>query len=197
MRACRDGGDSIEDALRDLDRSLFAVLYRECHRSVRDAEAARDLVQETFIKVWQRCATFRGDSDLLPWIRGILRHGILDRMKRRDREVAMERDGDLDPEVRRSMAASAAAAPVAEEALRRSEGDACFARCWRSFERAAPEHATVMAWIVEDGLDNGQIAEILGRTPGATREFISQCRKRARSHLAEWYALVAVPGDPA
>ena len=46
-----------------------------------------------------------------------------------------------------------------------------------------------MAWIVEDGLDHAQIGELLGRTPGATREFISQCRKRARLHLAEWYEL--------
>jgi RNA polymerase sigma-70 factor (ECF subfamily) len=147
--------------------------------------------------VWRRCATFRGDSELLPWIRGILRHAILDRMKRPDREVAMERDGELDPEVRRSLAEGLAARPLAEEELRRGEREACFARCWRSFERAAPEHATVMAWIVEDGLDNRQIAEILGRTPGATREFISQCRKRARTHLAEWYALVAAPGNTA
>ena len=34
-----------------------------------------------------------------------------------------------------------------------------------------------------------EIGELLGRTPGATREFISQCRKRARLHLIEWYEL--------
>ena len=45
-----------------------------------------------------------------------------------------------------------------------------------------------MTWIVEDGLTNEQISELLDRTPGATREFISQCRKRARFYLAEWYA---------
>ena len=46
-----------------------------------------------------------------------------------------------------------------------------------------------MKWIVEDGLDHEQIAELLDRTSGATREFISQCRKRARVHLAQWYEL--------
>jgi hypothetical protein len=30
------------------------------------------LFRKTFIKVWQRCATFRGDSELLPWIKAIL-----------------------------------------------------------------------------------------------------------------------------
>ena len=47
----------------------------------------------------------------------------------------------------------------------------------------------MIAWIGEDGLDNEAIAQLLGRTPGATREFISQCRKKARVYLAEWYQL--------
>ena len=80
-------------------------------------------------------------------------------------------------------------APLTEDPVRRRELDACFERGWRKFEEASPSHAAVLAWIVEDGLSNEQISELLGRTPGATREFISQCRKRARLHLMEWYAL--------
>jgi RNA polymerase sigma-70 factor (ECF subfamily) len=44
-----------------------------------------------------------------------------------------------------------------------------------------------MAWVVEDGLSIDDIADLLGRTPGATREFVSQCRKRARLYLGDWY----------
>jgi hypothetical protein len=47
----------------------------------------------------------------------------------------------------------------------------------------------VIAWIVEDGLTHEQIGALLSRTPCATRELISQCRERARLHLAEWYEL--------
>lgn len=186
MRACQEGGDAIEEALRLLDRSLFATLYGECRRSVRDPEVARDVVQETFIKVWQRCATFRGDAELVSWIRSILRRAILDRLRRRDREVPMETEDD------RELAAPAEAV----DAARRAELDACFARCWRTFEEASPSHAAVLTWIVEEGLSREEISALLGRTPGATREFISQCRKRARIHLAEWYALLA-SGGPA
>jgi len=190
VRACREGGEAVEDALRLLDRSYYAVLYRDCLRSVRDADAARDLVQDTFIKVWQRCATFHGESELLPWIRAILRHAILDRLRRSERDVPIERDGAMSTEVARGVAAlSAERVPAAEVELRRKQLAECFARSWARFEQACPEHAAVIAWIVEDGLRNEQIAELLGRTPGATREFVSQCRKRARMHLAEWYEL--------
>ena len=79
--------------------------------------------------------------------------------------------------------------PRPEDELRRRQLAECFERCWQRFVKAAPEHAQVVAWIAEDGMSHEEIAELLGRTPGATREFISQCRKRARLHLAEWYLL--------
>jgi RNA polymerase sigma-70 factor (ECF subfamily) len=102
----------------------------------------------------------------------------------------MEYDGVTTVEVDRRIAEFSAQslAQPEDEALRR-QLDECFARCWKRFEQAAPAHAAAMTWIVEDGLTNDQISELLGRSPGATREFISQCRKRARVHLAEWYEL--------
>ena len=81
--------------------------------------------------------------------------------------------------------------PTPEELARRSEHETQFQSGWRRFQQDDPLHAGVMAWIVEDGLSNEDIAELLNRTPGATREFISQCRKRARRYLADWYALAS------
>lgn len=186
MRACREGGLAIEHALRQLDRNYFAALYKESVRGLRDAEAARDLVQETFIKVWQRCALFRGDSELLPWIKAILRHGLLDRLRTLGREVAIDTEPNAEIEARLAeLSMDTVSRP--EDDARRRERDECFRRCWQQFERASPTHALVLSWVVEDALSHAQIAELLDRSPGATREFISQCRKRARIHLAEWY----------
>jgi RNA polymerase sigma-70 factor (ECF subfamily) len=190
MRACREGGDAIEQALRALDRAFYAPLFGDCLRVLHDAEAARDLVQETFIKVWRRCASFRGQSELLPWVRSILRNGALDRLRRAPNEVPLETDDGVSEETERRMAElSAHHIPTPDDEARRRQLAECFARCWQRFESAAPEHAAVMTWIVEDGLSNEEISELLGRTPGATREFISQCRKRARRYFAEWYEL--------
>lgn len=190
MRACREGGAAIERALQLLDRSYFAILFRESVRGLGDPESARDLVQDTFIKVWLRCATFQGDSELLPWIKSILRHGLLDRLRKSTSEVALDTAEDQAGETQLRIAElSAELIPRPDSEAARAQLDDCFKRCWRRFETASPSHALVMTWIVEDGLTHEQIGELLGRTPGATREFISQCRKRARLHLAEWYEL--------
>lgn len=187
-QACREGGAAIAAALVALDRSYFATLYRDSLRMLRDPDVARDLVQETFIKVWQRCASFHGDSELLPWIRAILRHAIVDRLRRPDREVPLQEAEDMSPAVTRRIAElSWDRVPTPYDDAHRRQLAECFERCWRAFEAACPAHAAALTWIVEDGLDNEQLAELLGRTPGATREFISQCRKRARLYLREWY----------
>lgn len=194
IRACREGGAAIEQALRQLDRAYFRVLLAEAMRGLRDQDAARDLVQEAFIKVWRRCATFQGDSELLPWIRSILRRTLLDRLRKEGREVAIEDEHGLTTEARAKVdELSIDRVPAPDLEARRRQLDDCFRQCWERFQRAAPAHALVLSWIVDDGLSHEQIAALLGRTPGATREFISQCRKRARVHLAEWYELASGP----
>ena len=193
IAACRDGGRAIERALRELDRCYFVLLLRECRRVVRDAEAARDVVQETFIKVWRRCATFRGDADLLAWIRVVLRRSILDHFRSHAaREVPSGSAEELIDEAGPALLLEAARP---DDESRGLEAAACFERCWERFAAACPAHAAVIGWIAEDGLDHEQIAALLERSPGATREYISQCRKRAREYLAEWYELAFADGS--
>jgi len=195
MEACREGGKRIEGALRSLDRAYFGLLHRDCLRALRDADAAHDLVQETFIKVWQRCASFRGESELLPWVRSILRRAILDKLRQPNREVPLEHEAGMSPDALERVAElSVEQVPLAEDPLRKRQLAECFERCWENFLRASPEHALVISWIAEDDMTHQQIAALLGRTPGATREFISQCRKRARVYLAEWYSLAFSEG---
>jgi RNA polymerase sigma factor (sigma-70 family) len=196
MRACRDGGAAIEQALRELDRAFFSLLFREGMRTLRDPDLARDLVQDTFIKAWRRCATFRGDSEVLPWIKSILRNGALERLRKSSHEVPLEDQDGLTAEVAQriaSLAIEANASP--EQELQRRELARRFGEGWSRFQGEDPLHASVLRWTIEDGLSIDEIAELLGRTPGATREFVSQCRKHARKYLTEWYALAHEFGE--
>src|SRR6185312_11735086 len=138
MRACREGGAAIEGALRLLDRSYFGALFRESLRGLGDREAARDLVQDTFIKVWLRCATFQGDSEVFPWIKSILRHGLLDRLRRAGREVSLEDESGSTSDLEtRVFELSMDTVPTPHDEARRSQLDDCFRRCWERFEHAA------------------------------------------------------------
>lgn len=196
IRACREGGAALERALVTLERELFTGLYRECRRAVRDAAAARDLVQDTFIKVWQRCATFRGESELRPWVRAILRHTMLDAFRRAETGISLD-DPAAGTEIEARIAELSAAQVAAphDEAHARQLAET-FQRCWARFEHDCPAHAAVIVWISEDGLDNATVAQLLGRTPGATREYISQCRRKLRVYLVDWFELAFGASTP-
>jgi RNA polymerase sigma factor (sigma-70 family) len=193
IEACREGGRRIEQALRALDLHFYPLLYRECRGSVGNADTARDLVQETFIRVWQRCASFRGESELIAWIRSILRHVVIDFLRARRPEDPLDDDeGELTPEVQHQLLRLAHEfLNTPEDLLAQAELEACYRSCRARFESEDPLHASVMRWVAEDGLSTEEVAALLERTPGATREFVSQCRKRARRYYAEWYALLA------
>lgn len=191
-QACRSGGRQIEAWLRVVDREHGARFYREAATALRSWHAAEDVVQDAMVKVWQRCATFRGPGNPLAWIHSIVRHTLLDTLRQRRPEQPLEGDdGELSPPVAAAVAAlSREQVAQPEQQLSERQIDAVFQRGFASFTQAHPEHATVLRWVVEDGLDNAAVEQLLGRSPGATREFISQCRKKARPYLADWYALV-------
>ena len=107
-------------------------------------------------------------------------------------EPLQDEDGQLTAPVREAVVAlSQTQVSLPDAALNEHQVETVFRRCFEHFAVAHPEHATVLRWIVEDGLDNAALEVLLERSPGATREFVSQCRKRARPFFADWYALVS------
>ena len=194
-QACREGGHLIENWLRRYDREHGAALYREAAVALRSWHAAEDVVQEALIKVWQRCATFKGSGEPHAWVRQIVRNTLLDRLRVRRPETPLQADdGDLTPEAAVAVTALSLASDSGPEAsLRAKQSEQTFRHCFAQFQAAHPQHATVLRWVAEDGLGNAEIEQLLDRTPGATREFLSQCRKKAQPFFAPWYALAA-PG---
>lgn len=193
MQACREGGRLIESWLRVFDRQHGAALYREAAVALRSWQAAEDVVQDGMIKVWQRCASFKGPNDPLAWIRQIVRNTMIDAVRARPPEQPLQDDeGELTAEAQSAVnRLSASTVTTPDETLRSHQVERVFRRCFDRFAAAHPEHAMVLRWVVEDGLDNAEVELLLDRTPGATREFISQCRKKARPFFADWYALVS------
>jgi len=66
------------------------ALYRYAYYRVYDSAVAEDLVQETLLAAWRAHEDFRGESAERTWLTGILKHKIIDYLRRAHREVALE-----------------------------------------------------------------------------------------------------------
>lgn len=70
------------------------ALFRYALLRLGDAQAAEDVVQETFLAALHGRAGFAGQSSERTWMTGILKHKIMDHFRARGRERAAT---DLDP----------------------------------------------------------------------------------------------------
>jgi RNA polymerase sigma-70 factor (ECF subfamily) len=66
--------------------TLRPYLVRYAALQLRDAEAAQDAVQETLLAALEGQARFAGRSNLRTWLTGILKHKIVDSIRRSSRE---------------------------------------------------------------------------------------------------------------
>jgi RNA polymerase sigma-70 factor (ECF subfamily) len=62
------------------------ALYRYALLRVKEVDAAEDLVQETFLAALRAREQFAGASSVRTWLVGILKHKIVDHLRRQSRE---------------------------------------------------------------------------------------------------------------
>ena len=78
-------GPSAEDIGEHLD-----ALYRFALGLVRNPDLAADLVQDTFVRAIERGSQYRGDGELLSWLRQVLHNLAMDRARRSRREIIVD-----------------------------------------------------------------------------------------------------------
>lgn len=76
-------------ALRDLEQ-YRPQLVRYAMLQLRDASAAEDAAQDALLAALQGARSFAGQSSVKTWLIGILKHKIIDQIRRRSREQPLE-----------------------------------------------------------------------------------------------------------
>lgn len=74
------------DLSQELERHR-SYLFRVAHLQLRDSDAAQDVVQETMLAALSGSG-FSGKSSLRTWLTGILKHKIVDAIRRKQRDAA-------------------------------------------------------------------------------------------------------------
>jgi RNA polymerase sigma factor (sigma-70 family) len=179
IKGLRDGGRAREAAMRSLFFSETARHMRrffEAHGA--SPEEAKDVLQDTLIKIDRYAANYRGDGEARSWFWQIARNCLHDHQRASGRRS--EHLVSLGDDEWAKVAETTAAAPDCPTG---ESADECVAKGFETFRAAMPERALALA-LQMDGLSNSEIAERLGRTLRATTVYLSECRKKISPFIA-------------
>jgi RNA polymerase sigma-70 factor (ECF subfamily) len=164
-----------------------AYLVRYASLQLRDSHAAEDAVQETLVAALAGEASFGGRSNLRTWLTGILKHKIVDAIRRMSREApaATEEDFEALFDERGHWIDPPAAWAEPDAAL---EQKAFFAALEMCLQRL-PEK-TSQAFLMREhlGLETDEICKELAVTPTHCWVLLYRARMALRECLnKEWF----------
>jgi RNA polymerase sigma-70 factor, ECF subfamily len=186
-RARSAGDEQLAQQMRSGDEGAFATFYDRfapglfsmIYTILRDQKESEDVLQEAFVQMWKRSATYDpARSSLFTWAVMISRHKAIDRLRSRQRQSRLSE----------AMASEAAAVPVsapadrADHALARSD-ERERVRAALAQLGAAQREAIDLAFFA--GLTQTQISERLGEPLGTVKARIRRGLLALRDVLGE------------
>ena len=164
-----------------------AYLVRYASLQLRDSHAAEDAVQETLVAALAGEASFAGRSNLRTWLTAILKHKIVDAVRRMSREApaATEEDFEALFDERGHWIDPPAAWAEPDAALDQKGFFAALEMCLRRL----PEK-TSQAFLMREhlGLETDEICKELGVTPTHCWVLLYRARMALRECLnKEWF----------
>jgi RNA polymerase sigma factor (sigma-70 family) len=143
---------------------LALRLARRCN----DSELVADAVQDTFVAIWQKPRSFRGDGDVAAWLWGIAIRRLVSRLRRRS-DVA-------------AAFGSADAVPAAEDEVLLSVE---YGDMGAALARLSPEMRAVIQAVVLDGLSAREAAQLLNVPVSSVKTRLFRAKAQLRATLAE------------
>lgn len=158
-------------AQRELYEAHVDRVYRLAYRMTGDDTLARDLTQDTFVRVFDKLDGFRGDAALSTWLHSVTTSVVLNGLRKQKRTRGRERDMEAarhigvtqaraEPDLQRRLAEAVNALPIA--------------------------YRTVLVMHDIEGYTHREIAEALEVQTGTSKARLSRARARLRIELQEF-----------
>lgn len=153
------------DAFEAIYHASAPAVYALCRRMTGDDREARELVQDVFVRTWERLTTFRGQSTLATWLHRLAVNVVLEHLRSTRRDAARLVEGDE----------TNYGTPPGQVPLdARLDLDAALARL--------PTGARTVFVLHLEGYSHDEIAQLTGIAAGTARAQLW----RARRALARW-----------
>jgi len=153
-------------SFEDIYKEYWQKVFRICMGYVNDADLAKDLAQESFIKVWSNLSKFRNEASIGTWIFRITTNTCLRQIQRDKKMPKSELPID-----------------IKEEAIDTSiENDLHF--LYKSIAQLPEIERIIISLELED-IDQKEIAKITGISTGNVRVKIHRIKEKLMKKFKE------------
>lgn len=171
--------EAVRDAVRRAqagDADAFEVVYRAhagrvyglCLRMTADPAAAQELMQDVFVRIWEKLAGFRGESAFSTWLHRVAVNVVL-----ADRRLAARRAEDP---------LAGDDGPVAPPAARATQPEAKL-DLERAIASLPPMARQVLVLHDVEGYEHAEIGRLLGIAEGTSKAHCFRARRLLRERL--------------
>ncbi len=168
-------------AFRLLYDATAAKLFGYAVRIVIKHELAEEVLQESFVSIWNNAATFQpGLSAPMTWMTTIVRNKAFDLLRRIDHAVEIDADSFRDGDLPLSAGSGEAAGSTPGDALQLSQNAAALATCLNRLEGM---HRQAIAMAFYHDLSHGEVAAQLKLPIGTVKSWIRRGLERLKSCL--------------
>jgi RNA polymerase sigma-70 factor (ECF subfamily) len=168
-------------AIKDLYDRFGKLAYSAVLAIVHDSSTAEDLVQETFLRVWNRIHAFEpGRGALGPWLLAIARNRAIDHVHSSSASASSSK---LD---RSAFAPGLREHPSLFIDMQREIENTAHARAVRSaIKKLNPDQKKVLELAWYEGLSHTEMAERIGQPPATVRTWVREALGAVRQELGQ------------
>jgi RNA polymerase sigma-70 factor (ECF subfamily) len=163
-------------AMADLYDRYGRMLYALIYRMVRNEGAAEDLVQETFLRIWNRIQAFDQDKGALgPWVLTVARNRAIDYIRSVDGRMAQS-----------AFEIEKLEHPAIFQDFERDILNMDRVKLLRgAFDKLTPNQRVVIELAYYEGLSQTEMAERMKQPLGTVKTWVRTALKALREQLGE------------
>jgi len=165
IKRCKAGERKAQELLY---KQFASKMLGVCFRYATDKMEAEDMLQNGFIKVFQKLADYRGDGSFEGWIRRIMVHSSIEYYRKHHKMMQVV---DIEEAGNESSSNPLATAKLAAEDL------------LLLIQQLSPGFRIVFNLYAIEGYSHKEIAAIAGITEGASKSQLSRARSVLREQI--------------
>jgi RNA polymerase sigma-70 factor (ECF subfamily) len=164
VERCRGGDDLAWEALV---RRCHGRVYGVAYHYLRNADEARDMTQEIFIRIYRQLGSFHSDDRFLPWLVRVSRNACIDRLRKiKARPPASDVRVEEGPQI-------AGGGPTPEESMAQKSRKKLL---YRAMDQLSEKNREILLLKEIQGLKVEEISDLLAVPVGTVKSRASRAR---------------------